>query len=187
MNFPASRYFDRVPKVSNRRVWEAVPYSVRRHRVARASLHSELPGYQTGQKTIVWIDDYEPGLALYKTMFEMVGYRVLTANRGKAGLELVAKYAVDAVVVDYEMPEMNGFEVASALKKNRPHLPIVLFSGLTSVPSKVIPVIDAFCDKAGSREELLATIQAVLTKNPNSHLQPTSLPPTSEQTQRTVA
>jgi CheY-like chemotaxis protein len=137
--------------------------------------------------TLVWIDDYEPGLALYQLMFEMAGYRVLTASSGKRGIELVNQNDVDAVVVDFEMPEMNGYEVASALKRMRPDLPIVLFSGLTSIPSKVLSVVNASCDKAGSREELMSTIQAVLPKNPKSHLQPTSLPPASEQAQRTVA
>lgn len=156
-------------------------------RSSRALLPRREGQYATSQPTLVWIDDYEPGLALYRMMFEMEGYRVLTASSGKLGLELVAQNFVDAVVVDYEMPEMNGYEVASALKRMRPELPIVLFSGLTSIPTKVLSVVNASCDKAGSREELLNTIQSVLSKNPKSHLQPTSLPLASEQAQRTVA
>lgn len=137
--------------------------------------------------TLVWIDDYGPGLALYQMMFEMAGYRVLTASSGRRGIELVNENVVDAVVVDYEMPEMNGYDVALALKRTQPDLPIVLFSGLTSIPAKVLSVVNASCDKAGSREALMDTIQGVLAKNPKSALQPTSLPLASEQTQRTVA
>ena len=175
-----------VRKVSKRREWVASSFAGRR-RVSRQLLKPEPEPFVPGQKTILWIDDYEPGLALYRTMFEMLGYRVLTASRGKVGLELVQRHAIDVVVVDYEMPEMNGFDVASALKRGCPGLPVVLFSGLTSIPSKILPFVDAFCDKAGTREELLATIQAVLTNNPTDHLQPTSLPQASEQAQRTVA
>lgn len=120
-------------------------------------------------------------------MFEMAGYRVLTASSGRRGIELVNENVVDAVVVDYEMPEMNGYDVALALKRTQPDLPIVLFSGLTSIPAKVLSVVNASCDKAGSREALMDTIQGVLAKNPKSELQPTSLPLASEQTQRTVA
>lgn len=188
MKFTFCRYFEKVPKVSKSRLWIGPSFNgTGPRRRVHSSARREAQAYSPGQKTIVWIDDYEPGLNLYKTMFEMLGYRVLTASRGRVGLALVESHLVDAVVVDYEMPEMNGFEVASALKRKRPNLPIVLFSGLTSVPPKILGVVDAFCDKAGSREELLATIQAVLTNNPSSHLQPTASPQSSEQTQRTVA
>lgn len=180
-------YIENVPKVSRRNQWiqRSVPKSGRNFE--HASVSRNETEYIPERPTLVWIDDYVPGLALYQMMFEMSGYRVLTASSGKRGIELVAQNAVDAVVVDYEMPEMNGYEVALTLKRFRPDLPIVLFSGLTSIPTKALSVVDASCDKAGSREELLSTIQSVLSKNPKSGLQPTSLPLASEQTQRTVA
>src|SRR6185437_3805770 len=81
--------------------------------------------------TLVWIDDYEPGLALYKKVYESLGYRIHTASHGRAGLELLASRTADAVVVDYEMPEMNGGEVAATIKQHWPSLPVVLFSGST--------------------------------------------------------
>ncbi|HZQ69623.1 MAG TPA: response regulator [Terriglobales bacterium] len=186
MKFRRRQYFEIVPKVSKRRAWVSSSFTGQSRRTERKLLHHDTP-YVPGQKTLVWIDDYEPGLALYKLMFEMLGHRVLTASSGKLGLELVAKHVVDAVVVDYEMPGMNGYEVASALKRIRPDLPVVLFSGLTTIPAKILGVVNAYCDKAASREQLLGTIQSVLSKNPVSHLQPTSLPHASEQTQRTVA
>jgi len=61
----------------------------------------------------VWIDDYEPGLAVYKAIFETFGFQVLTASGGRSGLDLVASQPVDAVVVDYDMPEMDGEAVAT--------------------------------------------------------------------------
>lgn len=177
-------YFGNVAKVPRNQVWTRSSLA---HPSQQTALPREEGQYAPPLPTLVWIDDYEPGLALYRMMFEMAGYRVLTASSGKRGIELVAQNFVDAVVVDYEMPEMNGYEVASALKRMRPELPIVLFSGLLSVPTRVLSVVNASCDKAGSREELQNTIEAVLSENPKSHLQPTSLPLASEQAQRTVA
>jgi two-component system autoinducer 1 sensor kinase/phosphatase LuxN len=95
-----------------------------------------------------------------------LGYRVLTASRPKAGLQLAATNAIDAVVVDYEMPEMNGCEVASILKRSQPTLPILMFSGSGSIPERARNVIDGFFDKAGSRVELQAAIQQVLDHSP---------------------
>jgi CheY-like chemotaxis protein len=120
-----------------------------------------------GKKTLVWIDDYEPGLALYKSMFESLGFRVFTASQGKLGLGLIDSEHVDAVVVDYEMPGMNGEAVTSAIKKNRPDLPVVMFSGSSGIPDRVLNLVDAYCDKAGSREQLVSAIQGVLQSAPN--------------------
>src|SRR5207244_22309 len=105
------------------------------------------PGRATEPKALVWIDDCEPGLPVYQALAESLGFRVLTASSGKTGLELVASHRVDAVVVDYEMPVMNGEAVAKLIKSNWPDLPVILFSG---------------CDKAGSRDALLSAIQRVL-------------------------
>ena len=112
--------------------------------------------------TLVWIDDYEPGLAVYKAIFETFGFQVLTASGGRSGLDLVASQPVDAVVVDYDMPEMDGEAVATSIKSSRPSLPVVMFTGNTVVPGRVRGVVDAICDKAGSRDQLLATIRGLI-------------------------
>lgn len=119
-------------------------------------------GRSTQPKTLVWIDDYEPGLHVYQALAESLGFRVLTASSGKTGLELVASHRVDAVVVDYEMPVMNGEAVAKLIKINWPELPVILFSGSSLLPERVKHVVDAVCDKAGSRDALLSAIQRVL-------------------------
>src|SRR5713101_4938849 len=97
--------------------------------------------------TLLWIDDFEPGLALYQAMFENLGFSVLTASSGEAGIKMAALNRVDAVVTDYEMPEMNGEAVAASIKAHKPGIPIILFSGSTLVPLGARRVVDAFCDK----------------------------------------
>src|SRR5690349_3998441 len=63
--------------------------------------------------TLLWIDDFQVGLEMYRAMFEQLGYRVLTASSGEAGLHIAATRPIDLVVTDYEMPGMNGEEVAT--------------------------------------------------------------------------
>ena len=133
------------------------------NRTHRESVRHQSSGQRPGPrpKTLVWIDDYEPGLPVYQALAESLGFRVLTASSGKAGLELLVSHRVDAVVVDYEMPVMNGEVVAKLIKTNWPELPVILFSGLL-LPGRVKHVVDAVCDKAGSRDALLSAIQRVL-------------------------
>ena len=137
--------------------------------------------------TLLCIDDFETGLEMYREMFERLGYRVLTASSGEKGLRVARSHHVDLVITDYEMPGMNGEAVASALKDSRPTLPVILFSGSTTVSARALQVVDACCDKAGSREELLAAIHFLLQKKRPSFLQPPPLSTASDHGQRTVA
>jgi CheY-like chemotaxis protein len=152
-----------------------------------ARVKTAKPLRRSARPTLLWVDDFEAGLAMYKAMFENLGYRVITACSGKSGVRLAQQHHVDVVITDYEMPEMNGEAVARAIKTIHPSLPVVMFSGSTFVPERTRDLIDAFCDKAGSRHELLATIHNLLPKKPSHSLQPLPVPLASDPAQRTVA
>jgi CheY-like chemotaxis protein len=118
---------------------------------------------------------------------ESLGFTVLTASSGEAGVKLAASKNVDLVVTDYEMPGMNGETVAVAVKSMKPAVPVIMFSGSTTVSQRSRRCADAFCDKAGSRRVLLSAIHRLLHKKGSIPLQP--LPPleASHHERRTVA
>ena len=142
---------------------------------------------RASSRTLLWIDDFEPGLALYRAMFERLGFRVLTASSGEAGVKLASLHQVDVVVTDYEMTGMDGEAVATALKGVNPKIPVIMFSGSTLVPIRARRVVDALCDKAGSRDQLLATIDRLLHKKRVRTLQPPPVAQASHHGHRTVA
>jgi DNA-binding NtrC family response regulator len=119
----------------------------------------------------LWIDDYEPGLLVYKAVFETFGFRVHTATRGSQGLKMIGSKRIDAVVTDFEMPEMDGGLIATSIKNTHPRLPVIMFSGSCGVPDRVKQLVDAFCYKTGPRERLLAAIEETLS-NPGRMVQP---------------
>lgn len=137
--------------------------------------------------TLLWIDDFELGLEMYKAMFERLGYKVLTASTGEAGVRLAIRNHVDLVVTDYEMPEMDGVRVAASVKAHDPKIPVILFSGSTLVPLRARHVVDAYCDKAGTRGELLGIVHSLLEKKRARALQPPPVAQASDHGQRTVA
>jgi CheY-like chemotaxis protein len=109
-------------------------------------------------KTLLWIDDYAPGLEVYKAVFKTFGYKVLTACDGELGLRLLQVHTPDAVIVDYEMPGMDGAMVAAHVRRKSPKLPVVMFSGCSSVPARVKNAVTAFCEKTGSLNHLRLAI-----------------------------
>jgi DNA-binding response OmpR family regulator len=66
---------------------------------------------------IAIIEDDNAISQMYRIKFEAEGYKVETADNGVLGLELVEKFRPDIVLLDLMMPEMNGDEMLTALRK----------------------------------------------------------------------
>lgn len=120
-------------------------------------------GY-VSKKTLLCVDDEAVGLKVRKIVLEREGYEVLTASDGSEGLHAFADHDVDAVVLDYYMPGMNGAAVASAMKLSKPRVPIILLSAYVTLPESIMDSVDAFIVKGGSPEVLLGKI-AELTEH----------------------
>lgn len=115
------------------------------------------------QTRILCIDDDDTGLLIRKMMLEAEGYQVLSAADGQQGLEVVASSRVDAVILDYQMPTMNGAEVARSIRQKWPDLPIVMLSGFPDdVPEDALKLVNAFVVKGGSPEQLLVVVEDTL-------------------------
>jgi CheY-like chemotaxis protein len=67
-------------------------------------------------------------------------------------------HSVDVVIVDYVMPEMNGYEVAIAMRRVRPQAPIIMLSGAVDVPEQALKGVDAFVAKDRLASQLLPAI-----------------------------
>jgi len=98
-------------------------------------------GTERGQDSvacILCIDDKHDVLGSLAEVLRASGYSTLTALSGNQGLRLLLQNSVDLVVVDYEMPGMNGDLVAQAIRRSKPTLPIILFTGIPDdIPDSV--------------------------------------------------
>ncbi|HZP64235.1 MAG TPA: response regulator [Terriglobales bacterium] len=112
---------------------------------------------------ILCIDDDVVGLQMRKLLLEAQGYEVLTAPTGQQGLAEMAKQRVDMVVLDYQMPAMNGGEVAGLIRHKWPRVPIVMLSGYPDdAPAEIRELVDAFVTKGDSTPQFLSVIQRSL-------------------------
>ena len=110
------------------------------------------------------IDDEALGLQIRKAVLERSGYRVLTAVDGATGLSLFRGNAIDGVVLDYYMPEMDGGAVAEAMRRERPDVPIMLLSAYINLPSEVIALVDVTLLKGEGPQELLDKLRSMIGK-----------------------
>ena len=93
-----------------------------------------------------------------RLVFEALGYSVFTAASGEDALEVFAMYPVDAVVLDYLMPGMDGEETALCMRKVRCDIPIILSSGSLAVPERVLQLVSAAVGKTAKPEALIDAV-----------------------------
>jgi CheY-like chemotaxis protein len=114
---------------------------------------------------ILCIDDESLGLQIRKAVLEREGYRVLTALDGSSGLNLFTDEPVDGVILDYFMPGMDGGQVAVAMRRQRPEVPILLLSAYINLPQEVVSTVDFTLLKGEGPSELLLKVRRMLGGN----------------------
>jgi CheY-like chemotaxis protein len=77
-------------------------------------------------KKILLVDDDEGIQLLYQEEFQDEGYEVISAFTGEEALEKFKSETPDLVILDIQMPGMNGIEVLRQMKMIAPQLPIIL-------------------------------------------------------------
>ena len=107
---------------------------------------------------LLCIDDDEMVLGCVASVLEANGYRTLSASCGLLGIQLFKRNAIDLVVVDHDMPEMNGCEVAEELRRLDPKVPIIMCSGSPENSARAGLLVDAFIPKGTEFSFLLSAI-----------------------------
>ncbi len=79
----------------------------------------------------VLIEDNENNRYLLTLLMEHAGFEVVVAADGKSGIDIARREGPDIILLDIQMPEMDGYEVATALKKD-PVLARVPIVGVSS-------------------------------------------------------
>ncbi len=71
---------------------------------------------------------------------------------------------MDEVLLDYEMPEMDGGMVAAEIKKTHPELPILMLSGHGALPKTALHFVNGFVSKGNTPTFLQLAIQQLLPR-----------------------
>ncbi|MFT5466162.1 MAG: two-component system sensor histidine kinase/response regulator [Verrucomicrobiales bacterium] len=105
------------------------------------------PGAQSPALDVLLVEDNRVNQMVAINFLEIAGHRVTVANNGREGVEAVAAGEFDLVLMDVQMPEMNGFEATRALRKN----------GAKAKNGQQLPVIAMTANAmAGDRDACLA-------------------------------
>jgi len=86
---------------------------------------------------VLLVDDEKEFLEIMSHRMEAMGMEVTTAGSAEKALSILAKKTFDAIVMDFQMPEMDGMEALKAIKNKNPELQIILLTGYATVEKTV--------------------------------------------------
>ena len=109
---------------------------------------------------ILCVDDNEFGMYVNAIILRNEGYEVLTSSDAGEAAAIAQAEEIDLAVLDYQMPIMNGAELAALCKAANPEMKIILFSGYLGIPKRELALFDLFVPKSEGIEALLEGIEA---------------------------
>ena len=110
--------------------------------------------------TILVVDDEPPIRQLVARILERKGHRVIQC--GDAASALAVTEAVDLLLVDYVLPDINGRELTAQLRQTRPDLPVILMSGFLPDPELAPPAPSTFMQKPMTPQVVVDTVDQML-------------------------
>jgi CheY-like chemotaxis protein len=117
--------------------------------------------------TILCIDDEQTALQLRQNLLQSAGYRVLAAKSGALGIKSFKSEAVDAVILDYWMADMNGLQVAREIRKINPAIPIIILSAYGELLDESLGIADLWIRKGEEDPQyLLNRLEQLLNSPP---------------------
>jgi len=124
-------------------------------------------------ETILVVDDNQILVnALTETMLLPLGYRVLHAENGQSGLEMIRRHKPDGVLLDMNLPDLTGLEVLATLRQKNCQIPVIFMtmfgSERVAVEAFRLGAVD-YLAKPFSNEEVEQAITRALDKTQLSY------------------
>ncbi|HEX5777106.1 MAG TPA: response regulator, partial [Caulobacteraceae bacterium] len=85
---------------------------------------------------VLAVDDDSLVLMNTIAMLEDLGHRVFPATSARDALSLLRNEKVDLIITDYAMPDTNGIELAQAVHRRYPDVPVILVTGYAELPAE---------------------------------------------------
>jgi CheY-like chemotaxis protein len=123
-----------------------------------ASEAKELDFARPPRTRLLLVDDDQQQLELCALVLRTAGFKVMTAWHAQEALSILEENAMDIAILDYEMPGMNGCELANAIRMRYGNTRIVLYSGSIGIPGGELRSVDAFVSKGNGPVPLIGQI-----------------------------
>jgi two-component system cell cycle response regulator CtrA len=117
---------------------------------------------------VLLIEDDAATVRVIQNQLSAVDFAVEATSSGEEGVDQAKIYEYDLILLDLDLPDMNGAEVLRALRVAKVRTPVMILSGTTEVVSKVKALsagADDYITKPFHRDELIARIRSVVRRS----------------------
>ena len=101
---------------------------------------------------VLCVEHHPASLNALQCRLENAGYQVIPASNGREAVSSFAAQTVDGVLLEYDLPDKTGTEVREEMKRIKPEIPVLLFSGVGPQTPMLLRFFDAYLRHEGSRE-----------------------------------
>ncbi len=140
---------------------------------ARQKLYADSPPSAMKPNTpnhpgrVLLVDDEPEVLEILRALLDFHGFSVFTSNQPENVVAMSQSVSPDVLITDYKMPGMNGLQVAVALKKVKPELPIIFVSGYVSkdlLLSLIQTGVHDVIEKPFDEKRIIQTVTSAIQK-----------------------
>src|SRR5512139_2479833 len=116
---------------------------------------------------VLVVEDEKKVAGFIKKGLEEEGYAVDWAADGKTGLQMALDRVHDLIILDIQLPKMDGLSVLSALRREKAAIPVLLLTVRATIEDKVLGLdagADDYLTKPFAFQELVARVRALLRR-----------------------
>ena len=114
--------------------------------------------------TILIVEDYKNQRLLYEQELRLEGYEILTAADGKEALEKVQEQPPDLIIMDKNIPKMDGIEAMGRILNKHKDIPIIIHTAYSNYKDNFMSwAADAYIVKSSDLTEIKNKIKELLT------------------------
>jgi len=119
------------------------------------------------ERKVLLIDDELDFLEALSERMRNRGLNVATAASAKEAIQIAQRETYDVLVLDLNMPEMDGLEALKILKGNNPDIHVIILTGYATVENGIRAVLsgaEEILEKPSSMDVLIRKIEKLVTK-----------------------
>jgi two-component system, cell cycle response regulator DivK len=123
---------------------------------------------KTGKKTVLVVDDNEMNLKLFRSILKITPYSILEAMDAKTGIEMARTHQPDMILMDIQLPGMDGFSATKILREDTrmKSIPILAITGNTNIPDEMKSYFNDFVFKPFNLKNFIEKLDHYLKETP---------------------
>ena len=124
--------------------------------------------------TVLVVDDDRNAVDILNRLLTKEGFTVHCAHGGREALAVVAAHSIDVILLDVMMPDMDGFQVCEALRREERtrEIPVILLTAKDDMETRVIGMrlgVSEFLTKPINKTELFTRLRAQMHQRAIEH------------------